>query len=773
MKSYTRLILTILIFSIFSPVVCGRSFKGSVTDNNGNAVAYANIAIFNDSTFISAFAADSCGMFSTKIAEIKSPRLRVGMIGYETVDTVITGPADEIVIRLGDSSLALDEIEVIHSVPTVMMKGDVLVTDVSGSALRHLGSANDVLRHVPLISMGSEDQIEVFGRGTPAVYINGRKVSDQRELRQLKSENIKSIEVITNPGAKYSADVMSVVRIRTIRQRGEGLSTSLGLSETYDNRFSNSGDLTVRYRKNSLELFAEGSYSIGKHAYTTGNDQWSADKNGTLRQDAISDRVADMAWAAVKTGFSYDVSSNHSLGTFYNYSYWRKYESLDNIQDISVNGVATDRWLMNGTDTTISAPTHNVNLYYTGEIQKFTVDLNADFFDRDNTHNFFFNERNSTGTHNDIYINNSGHCRMFAEKLVLSYHFGDISVEAGEEFTHSRLTSDSRNTGAPFAGTATKVSERNIAPFAEAHGSWHNVKAGIDLRYENTINDFEEYGADERNRRVRYSRLFPSMSAAWSDGQTNISFSYTNKSVRPTYSQLSDILEYSTRTKYWRGNPELTSEIHHNFQISASWKNLFGQFMYSHIRDAIFQTYEPYAPDSDVSLITYRNIPTLNTVNLTLGYRHTIAFWTPAVTMSLAKQWHHLTTADGRRDLSSPIGRIRYDNTFNLPEGLQAMLSFDFTSGGDNHNHGYKSRHSLDASVSKPFLDGDVIVSAVATDLLDRSYLRYSIYNEIGQINCLDTWPSRSFRLSVRYSFNTASSRYKGRGAGAAEKSRL
>ncbi len=773
MKSYAGLILTFLMFSTSSHLVCGRSVKGSVTDNEGKAIGYASIAVFNDSTFISAFAADSCGLFSTKIADIKSPRLRVGMIGYETKDTLITDPSDEIVIRLSNSSFALDEIVVTHSAPAVVMKGDVLVTDVSGSALRHLGSANDVLRHVPLITLGREDQIEVFGRGTPAVYINNRKVSDLRELRQLKSENIKSIEVINNPGAKYSADVMSVVRIRTLRRRGEGFSASVGLTETYDNRFSNSGELGVRYRKNSLELFADGSYSVGKHAYTTGNDQWSAGNNGTLRQDAISDRVADMAWAAVKTGFSYDAGSNYSMGAFYNYSYWRKYESLDNTQDISVDGIATDRWLMNGIDTTVTAPTHNVNLYFTGEIQKLTVDLNADFFDRDNTHNFFFDERNSTGMHNDIYINNSGHSRMFAERLILSYHFGNISVETGEEFTHSRLTSDSRNIGAPFAGTATKVSERNIAPFAEAHGSWLNVKAGIGLRYENTVNDFDEYGENERYNRKRYSRLFPSMSASWSDGQTNISFSYTNKSVRPTYSQLSDILEYSTRTKYWRGNPELTSEIHHNFQLSASWKNLFGQFMYTHIRNAIFQTYEPYAPDSDVSLITYRNIPTLNTINLTLGYRHKIAFWTPVLTMSLAKQWHHLTTSDGRRDLSSPIGRIRYDNTFSLPEGLTAMLSFDFTSGGDNHNHGYKSRHSLDASISKPFLDGDMIVSAVATDLLDRSYLRYSIYNEIGQINCLDTWSSRSFRLSVRYSFNTASSRYKGRGAGAAEKSRL
>lgn len=750
-----------------------RSLSGCIVDDQRKVIPYANIAVFNDSTFISAFSADSCGFFSANNTRCPTPRLRVSMIGYETVDTVITDVQKDIVICLKNSAIGLDEVEVSYSAPTIEMKGDILVTNVVGTALQRLGSASDVLRHVPLISADNNDNIEVFGRGTPAVYVNGRKINDMRELRQLRSENIKSIEVITNPGSKYSSQVMSVVRIRTLRQRGEGFSVSTGLAETYDSHFTNAGDMSLRYRKNSLEVFAESSYSVGKHAYTTGNDQWSTGKNGLLRQDAVSDRLADMTWGAVKGGFSYDMGSDHSLGAFYNYSYWRKYESLDNIQQITLNGISTDRWLMNGIDTTLAAPTHNVNLYYTGDVDRLHIDFNADYFERDDTHNFFFDEKNTTDTHNEITINNSGHSRMFAQKLVLSYSLGAISVEAGEESTHSRLTSDSRNTGAPFSGTSTKVAERNIAPFVEIHGSRHNVKAGIGLRYENTVNDFEEQGQHNRNRRLKYSRLFPSLSIAWTNNDANVSFSYTNKSVRPSYSQLSDILEYSTRTKYWRGNPELESEIHHNFQLSASWKFIFGQIMYTHTRDAIFQTYEPYEDDSDVSLITYRNIAALNALNLTLGARYKIGFWSPSLTMSLAKQWHHLTTSDSRKNLSSPIGRIRYDNTFDLPGGLMAMVSFDFTSGGDNHNHGYKSRHSLDASISKPFLNGDMIVSATATDLLNRSYLRYSIYNETGQINCLDTWPCRSARLSIRYSFNTASSRYKGRGAGISEKSRL
>lgn len=769
MKSLLSLIL---IFTI-SPYLHAKTLRGHVTDSSGEVIPFASIAIFNDSTFVTAFNADSCGMFTTKVSNMDSTRLRASMIGYETIDTLITNNSNPVTLILRHTSIALDEVEVRHTPPSITMKGDALLTNIAGSSLQQIGSAKDVLRHVPLISLGSNDAIEVFGRGTPAVYVNGRRVNDIRELNQLQSENIKSVEVFTNPGAGYSADIMSVVRIRTIKQRGEGISTLAGISETYDDHFSNAENLSIRYRHNNLELFAEGNYSGGKHSYITGNDQWSTDKSGLLRQNSISDRIADMTWMAVKTGFSYSITPDHSVGAFYSYGYWRKYETLYNVQDISLNAIENERWFMNGIDTTLSAPTHNINLYYNGDISNVHIDLNADYFERDNTHNFFFNEQNTTEYHNDISISNFGRSRMLAEKLVISYHHGNTSFEIGEEFTHSHLRSSSRNIGAPFIGSATKVTESNFAPFAEIRQSWHNVSAGIGLRYEYTVNDFEVHGQNKRDRSLHYSRLFPSASVTWTHSDANISLSFTNKSIRPTYSQLSDILEYSTRTKYWRGNPELESERYYNFQLLAAWKYFFGQVIYTHIRDAIFQTYEPYEDDSDVSLITYRNVPTLNTISSDIGFRHKIGVWSPTLTMSIAKQWHYISAVNGHKDLSSPIGRVRFDNTFNLPDNWTAMMSFDFTSGGDYHNQGNKSHHSLDLNISKTFLNGDLIVRADATDLLNKSYLRYSIYNEIGQINCLDTWTKRTIRLSVRYSFNTTSSRYKGHGAGTTERSRL
>lgn len=99
------------------------------------------------------------------------------------------------------------------------MKGNALVTNVDGSSLALAGTANDVLVRIPMV-VDNGGTLEVFGKGAPAIYVNGRKVNDLQELSQLNSRDIKNVEVITNPGAAYAADVKSVIRIRTNRRKG-------------------------------------------------------------------------------------------------------------------------------------------------------------------------------------------------------------------------------------------------------------------------------------------------------------------------------------------------------------------------------------------------------------------------------------------------------------------------------------------------------------------------------------------------------------------------
>ena len=101
----------------------------------------------------------------------------------------------------------LGEIVVNGNVPIYKLTHEGVRINVSGTALSQVGTADDVIRHIPGMYKVDNDKYNLFGNGEPVFYIDGRLVKDNTELSQLKSQDIAGITLITNPGAKYDASV--------------------------------------------------------------------------------------------------------------------------------------------------------------------------------------------------------------------------------------------------------------------------------------------------------------------------------------------------------------------------------------------------------------------------------------------------------------------------------------------------------------------------------------------------------------------------------------
>ena len=156
----------------------------------------------------------------------------------------------------------LGELVVKSHLPKTKLKGNSMVTRIKGSVLSQSGTAKEMLAKVPGMTLKG-DELEVLGKGTPIFYINGRKMHDKEELKRLRSEEIASVEVITNPGAQYDATISSVVRIKTIRREGDGFGFDLNTGFIQDLRFGESdpsAQLNLRYRHNNLDLFSMVNY---------------------------------------------------------------------------------------------------------------------------------------------------------------------------------------------------------------------------------------------------------------------------------------------------------------------------------------------------------------------------------------------------------------------------------------------------------------------------------------------------------------------------------
>ena len=98
--------------------------------------------------------------------------------------------------------------------PNTRLKAGAMVTRIEGTPLAQSGTLGEMLIKVPGMT-GSDEAPEVLGKGSPLIYINGRKMRDASELKRLHSEDIRDVEVINAPGAQYDAQVRAVVRIRT------------------------------------------------------------------------------------------------------------------------------------------------------------------------------------------------------------------------------------------------------------------------------------------------------------------------------------------------------------------------------------------------------------------------------------------------------------------------------------------------------------------------------------------------------------------------------
>ena len=212
--------LLLLCYLILPLGVSAQTVKGKLIDENSQPLPFANVVLLSlpDSAFVNGTVSGEDGAFTLE-ATSENQIVKISSIGYKTVCKPIS-PANIGIVQLVSDAQVLGEVVVKADLPKMQLKGDAMVTTVQGSILEKAGTGEDLLNKIPGVSAG-DDEVNVFGSGTPEIYINGRKVRDNSELDQLASDQIKRVEVVKNPGARYDASVKAVIRIITKKAVGE------------------------------------------------------------------------------------------------------------------------------------------------------------------------------------------------------------------------------------------------------------------------------------------------------------------------------------------------------------------------------------------------------------------------------------------------------------------------------------------------------------------------------------------------------------------------
>lgn len=671
-------------------------------------------------------------------------------------------------------SKKLGEVVVKAHLPQYKKTHEGLLTNVAGTVLSKMGTAEDVLKHVPSI-VKKKDGYEVIGKGTPIIYINGRKMQDISELDNIKSSDIKSVEVIQNPGAAYDASVNAVIKIKTIKKKGEGFGFDTRSVYWYNKHDNTIQQVNMNYRHNGLNLFATYKFSDASWMQKATYNQtvhvdtlWQQHNNNEVTGRIESHRLI--------SGFSYDFNANHSIGARYTLTspgYSRSKDFFDS--QVIADGKFYDYIKTDGLTVDRNNPSHQLNAYYNGTLGKITIDLNTDLYFSTNRAYAYSDEQSQEHDFRNINSKNRVSNKMVATKLVITSPLLGGNLSYGAEYIHTRRNDDYEvNRTDLLANSYSKLEEQTASPFIQYARLTPigNITAG--LRYEYVRFKYYDAGIYQPEQSRSFRNLFPTISYGAKIGKVMAQLSYSVKTSRPSYSQLSNNVSYMNRFTRQTGNPYLDNETNHRVELSGVWK--FIQFMvnYKDSRNAIIYWAEQIPGNEAITMISRKNVKSLKSMTAFISAAPKIGIWAPQINLGMQKPWFTLHTDVASYRLNRPIFMGNFNNAFSLSCGITLNVDYRYQSKGNTMNvYLAKEQHVLDVSISKSFLKDALTLEIKGNDLLYKCWDADLLYNQKMELLQVSKRGTRDLQLTLRYKFNTTRSKYKGTGAGNAELNRL
>ena len=674
----------------------------------------------------------------------------------------------------------LQEVVVKGNLPNTRLKGNAMITRIQGTPLSDAGTLGEMLVKVPGMT-GTDEAPEVLGKGSPLIYINGRLMRDNSELKRLRSEEIRDVEVINNPGAQYDATVRAVVRIRTIRQQGDGLSLDLTLSDEHDLRYDfNRPQVKVgaNYRKNGVDVFGSVYYYHQDYRqYSTIEDITTTDK--VFRQYG----PYTMTWKhdnlTYTAGVNWQLSDNHSLGVRADLTHQMKGKNqVIYDEDVFENNALIDHLYSHQTSKETKPLGWLTNTYYNGKLGKLDIDFNFDFM-RNGTDTDRENVEQSK-VQDDFVVSKSGsRSRLFAGKLVLSYPAWKGELEVGTEMTFVNRNNTYWIDKAIIANSDAEITENNVAVFAEYSCDFKKYgSASVGLRYEHTLMDYDDaINKDEKMHRSM-DEWFPTASYSVTLGKVQTALSYSMKTYRPSFFAMNDAVTYISRYMYQAGNSQLLNERVRDLTLNVSYKWITLTASYEHLTNPITQW--NFLTETDAMLCKHINLDKpINTLSAYLAVTPRVGIWSLNATAGFEKQDLYL-------DVEGPQGvyRVYYDkpqytlnayNTFTLKHGWRFDVNLMYRSSGCSYNF-YNDTYNLRLGLvaQKSLLkDNSLTLRAAVLDCFQRNRMNEFSdcgYNQIQQNNRFST---HKLMLSLIYRLNATRSKYKGTGAGKDAQARM
>ncbi|RRD02093.1 outer membrane beta-barrel family protein [Prevotella sp. OH937_COT-195] len=748
-----------------------RHLTGTITDENGIPMEYANVALLNpkDSTLLCGGVSNASGIFVIPY-DLPAVIARMSYVGYKTMYRLYT-KENAGTIRMEPETHMLDGV-VIKRGRLLMYKSTDkgIMVSIKGTPLEKFGSAAEMMKHLPLMMSDGT----IAGHGTPEVYVNSKKVRNPEELYRLSAEDILSAEIITLPGTEYDANVKSVVRLKTARRAGEGWSGRFSLScRKGKGHYVNTGaELNYRTR-NGMDFFSHNYYTDNE-ARIWGSSDDRLEASSTWDFQRSTKRKSRMKYYFANFGWNWEINECRSVGityTAFNYIGNRE-DKIESEEQTWRDGILADEG--KSIAATVSKPrmSHSINAYYVGKAGNWDVDFSADYY-HDNSLAYM-----SGSTAGNTHVGSSTSTRnlLLAEKLVVTAPVASGSLTFGEETSHVRRTSDFVQSGFS-ADKHIRQQTTTWSLFANYSLKCGRFSLTAGLRWQNEHNRYYVNGLHDSDMSPDYSVLVPRASVGYAGVIWTHTLSFHTTRSNPPYGLLSSAVNYRSKYEYDTGNPSLKPSTEYTVSWISSWKWLHVETYYQYVRNGIrsFQYGYDDVKHPGVMMFDYRNMPRCRNYGIILNMSPKIDIWQMNYSVTLGFSDQDNAPLGITHKWNGLISSFSLDNTLTLPHDLMVNIQGNLNPYNESGCAQIKASGSVDMHIGRQFLkDKSLYVAIVAKDIFHTSKIGMTAYGGIKTRTRFNEYRDiRRLGIDISWNFNATHSRYKGSHAGQSERDRL
>lgn len=560
-----------------------------VEENSQQPVPYATVAVVDsaDDRIIGGTTTDGEGRFRFQVQSVDGAYIRISFLGFksETIEDVQpeNGRLDLGTVSIHEDRKTLDEVEITAEKSRTEFKLDKRVFNVGKDISTTGMGALEVLGNVPSVTVDLEGEVSLRGRSGVQILINGKPsvLSDDpaNALGTITADMIESIEVITNPSAKYEAEgTAGILNIVLKKEEKRGLNGSVSVNTGIPD--NHNVGISLNRRTENFNFFTQ----IGAGYRSMPRDYESINRN----------KITDTTLYSEGTGYRNETFYNITLGTDYhlsetdvltlsgNYAFEDESQPSETRYRLEVDDATVDEWVRRE-ETEAGNPKWQYDLQYKKD---FSDDKNHDlviatlgrFFGKELTSEFVNRDASDGGITSMQQTATEFQQADYTFKLDYTHPIGDrYTVETGGQYQINDVGNEYEvrdlidGTWTPDVDLTNHFQYDQKVLAGYATGAFEGEKWGLKLglRVENTDLETRLANTGEENDR-NYTDFFPTAHTSYKFTQTvSIQAGYSRRIYRPRLWHLNPFFNIRDNFNIRRGNPELMPEYTDSYELTG------------------------------------------------------------------------------------------------------------------------------------------------------------------------------------------------------------